>query len=94
MKEKGRMTDNGQQTTDNRQRTEVSAFAGLPPSQCYGAGTRRDKQGSEVQRAEKDEHRTSNVQHRMVNERKRANDGQQTTDNGQRFRVQEIMVNK
>ncbi|MBW1754386.1 MAG: hypothetical protein JRJ46_15180 [Deltaproteobacteria bacterium] len=26
--------------------SEVSTFAGLPPSQCYGAGTRRDRQGS------------------------------------------------
>jgi len=26
--------------------SKVSAFAGLPPSQCYGAGTRRDRQGS------------------------------------------------
>jgi hypothetical protein len=50
-----------------------------------GQRTTDNGQRFRVQRAEKDEHRTSNVQHRMVNERKRANDGQRTTDNGQRF---------
>jgi hypothetical protein len=65
--------NDGQRTTDNGQRAEVQGS---------------DVQGFRAQRAEKDEHRTSNVQHRMVNERKRANDGQRTTDNGQRAEVQ------